>query len=1360
MKRKFLSILLALCMCLTVLPTAALADGPTPIPGESSSTTNPTTPNSGGNGGKTETTGGSTGTSCTHTLGAENKCGNCGKLLIAEVTSTTEDGTATYYLAATGVIKVDTYDVDDFDLIEDAFVNSSTTKVKLLADVATTWGNSAIPFYYPNQTLDLNGHTLDSVGGVISLMLPDNDDPPAPSLTITDTSRDKDGELKACVYVELGSLTINGGKLTAETRMTEDGENYTTTPGPIEITGGSMTVSGTAKVNCSTITVKGTIPRPGSLTVQDNAEITGGIAVNENGTLTMTGGTVTNQSAPSVFVNGGTAKISGGMIGILYAVYGNISLSGGIYNAVIFYDSNSKAVNLLKPGYAFYDASGSPSTGMTKGDLINVRDNIVLNSGATEEDTELSYIMVAPHECEFTTTALYTCDCGRTATQQPIAYVDEDGNTAYCMEYTVLTSPESGPINLNTDGAWYVVPDGFTAFGLAIKGNSHLILPNNTTATLVAGIEDQSDTGKSLSIYGQPAATGETTGKLTVEGNERSGGAICSKSDLTINGGDITVNKSVAITGAEAEHGIINGIYSVAVADKLTVNGGKLTVNTPGLTDTGSIGVYGIYAYDLTVNGGEIKVISSPITAKNGQVSSCGIFTHKLTMTGGEVSATGAAITATYTYDPDGTCDASSAGISVQTVWQDGDTVPGTGAASITGGELTAKGGNVTASGSVPFMSTWSEGLYASELSVANATVEATGGNASLTANQPEGQDVTVHIAMAFSYGLSAGMTVKSGSITAKSGTAAATGCGSASYDARDLYGDLTMQGGTVTDGTAAGNVLANLYNLNMTGGTLKLMEGSMLTSVAASPLNAPLPEGCAYFEVRYDEQYKENNVDFVTLGSQAALNPEMDFNTAYYVKTCTHSTTSGVCTYCGKDFTPTPDPEPTPGPADPDPTPSTPSGGSSGSSNPTVSTETTTTPDGSTVKTETKKDGTVIETVKSPDGSTTKTESKTETKKDGTTVETVKETVTGKDGSTSTSETKTETKADGSSTETKTETTKASDGTKTETKTESKTDKNGAASTTETKKTTLPDGSSSTTTTVTDENGSKTTASVTVSSKAAKGGETVTLPVEVPAGNGGDSSTTVKVTVPAGSSVTVEIPVSNVTAGTVVIIVNADGSETIVSSSKVTENGIEVTLEKSATLKIVDASKQFGDVKDVDFFRDAVQWASSRGITGGIGDGKFGPHLSTERAQLVTMLYRFALAAGVDMSAGENTNILSYADALEVPEYAIAALQWAVGSGILQGADGKLMPGHAITREQMAVILYRFAQAVGMDTTQGGMAAREFADYDSVADYAREAMQWAVGAGIIQGADGKLLPGDVCTRGQIVTMLYRLLGR
>lgn len=178
---------------------------------------------------------------------------------------------------------------------------------------------------------------------------------------------------------------------------------------------------------------------------------------------------------------------------------------------------------------------------------------------------------------------------------------------------------------------------------------------------------------------------------------------------------------------------------------------------------------------------------------------------------------------------------------------------------------------------------------------------------------------------------------------------------------------------------------------------------------------------------------------------------------------------------------------------------------------------------------------------------------------------------------------------------------------------------------------------------------------------------------------------------------------------------------------------------------------RQFVDVPAGMYCYDAVQWAVGRGITSGVDDSHFGPDLSCTRAQLVTFLWRAAGCPMVDYA-------MNFADVDENAYYA-EAVRWAASLGIVDGYGSGLFDANdAITREQMAVILYRFAQTAGMDTAQGGMSVREYKDYDSISDYALAAMQWAVNAGIMQGADGSLMPGQPCTRGQIVTMLHRLL--
>ena len=277
--------------------------------------------------------------------------------------------------------------------------------------------------------------------------------------------------------------------------------------------------------------------------------------------------------------------------------------------------------------------------------------------------------------------------------------------------------------------------------------------------------------------------------------------------------------------------------------------------------------------------------------------------------------------------------------------------------------------------------------------------------------------------------------------------------------------------------------------------------------------------------------------------------------------------------------------------------------------------------PSSSTVKTD---------TVTNPDGSVTKTE----TKSDGTVVETT----TGKDGST----VKTTTNPNGSSvTETK-----AADG--------------------------------STATVKTDKHG-QTTAETTLSSKAVetakRNGEPVTAPVQVEATRDSDTAPTVKVELPRNSGDTkVEIPVSNVKPGTVAVLVHPDGTEEIVKSSLPTEDGIRLTMDGSATVKIMDNSKDFIDTR-AHWAKDTIDFISARGLVNGISDTIYAPNNSTTRAQLWTILAR---QNDADLTGGS----IWYEK----------AQNWAKDKGISDGAG----PNAAINRGQIATFLYNHTARQG----------------------------------------------------------------
>ncbi len=124
-----------------------------------------------------------------------------------------------------------------------------------------------------------------------------------------------------------------------------------------------------------------------------------------------------------------------------------------------------------------------------------------------------------------------------------------------------------------------------------------------------------------------------------------------------------------------------------------------------------------------------------------------------------------------------------------------------------------------------------------------------------------------------------------------------------------------------------------------------------------------------------------------------------------------------------------------------------------------------------------------------------------------------------------------------------------------------------------------------------------------------------------------------------------------------------------------------------------VTSTSKFSDVTEDTWCHDAVVWGSENAIVSGYSDGTFRPTATVSRQQLVTFLWRYSKAIGLDVSVGENTNILSYEDAFDVSEYAVPAVQWACGEQILRGSGGMLYPHADTTRGHAAAFLARFME-------------------------------------------------------------------
>ena len=125
-----------------------------------------------------------------------------------------------------------------------------------------------------------------------------------------------------------------------------------------------------------------------------------------------------------------------------------------------------------------------------------------------------------------------------------------------------------------------------------------------------------------------------------------------------------------------------------------------------------------------------------------------------------------------------------------------------------------------------------------------------------------------------------------------------------------------------------------------------------------------------------------------------------------------------------------------------------------------------------------------------------------------------------------------------------------------------------------------------------------------------------------------------------------------------------------------------------------MDPTKFYQEANDDCYYANAVIWAKQNNIVNGVDETNFAPNAKVTREQLVTILYRYAEYKGKDLSVGENTNILSYDDFNELSEYAIPAMQWACGSGIITGRTiSTIAPKGTATRAEVATMLMRFTK-------------------------------------------------------------------
>lgn len=1104
----------------------------------------------------------------------------------------------------------------------------------------------------------------------------------------------EDGESETTYYTNDGTPMKNAAAL--DLRTADDSNDLATNGYSLD-----TSADGDAK------TLKlGSNVHLGTLTLPTDAEVT--IVLSGNAYIdTITGGgSLTVETAQSV--TAATLMVSRGT-----TLGGNLHVGG---KATLFAAGKSDRGNLYAdvPGITFTGSGSTVSIGATAKLIARGADTLAISGTVTLPE---DYYWRAAPNGTFTRKMHGACDLSKEqyvelSTGKPagyavkqVNYLDWDDSKKQmeqksCEAPTVLTSSE-GRKELNS--GWYVVEDDVTIGGelfIPAGADVHLILCDGKTLTVGEIRSAGSNYNKDhLTIYAQSEAAG-TRGKLTV-GSETTRGGVFGFRNLTLNGGTVTV------------HG-----GSVSMIERLTVNGGKLHTTGAGIAVWDGYGngqgTGGITAAVLTVNGGEIEAKAKQnctVDAPGNRGHSSGIeITTTVSSTinrdqagmvvnGGKVTATGGAVYVAYSKSSG---DASySCGICLSD-----------GSLTVNGGKVTATGGTVSNSNATTGESI-SAGIisnaFSSQVSVkGDATVTATGGSAT-------GPKSSSYGIMLKKYDESSGELRVEGSATvnAAGGSAGQTG------EVFDIKAEdaMSVSGGKVQKTASGGAVVVSGSSVSVTGGTMTLGEGSCAKTFAASSLealNALVDTGCRYFEewVEAETQKKKQltDKDVEETGSPVlcSVKNEQDGGSIYVrkagegdrqpvdyldaqgkTKTCvlytllesdesyetlgagwyvvqgdvsiggagvsiSHEvhlilcdgaalTVQGITTASGVE--------------DADKLTIYGQSGGSGTLNIgrpadakgyiamqdgelTVNGGTVTVKNGSTVTI--KKLGV--------NGGTMK----------------LKESDFGSSVTVSNAVALKDLLAEGYAFW------QEKDGVGSFIKLDELTKTLSAEGTRYSIKACTHSGTS----------GTCAYCEKNLDEKPSGGGYYVPRP---------SKPTQEKPAAPEFVDVGPEdwfyeavrwAAENGITGG-----VDATHFGPNLSCTRAQ---LVTFLWRAAGKPVVNFAVNFNDLKADSYYTEAVRWAASLKIVDGFGNGKFGPEEAITREQMATILFRFAKAQGVDVSVGEDTNILSYADALELSDFAFEAVQWAVGAGVVQGAGGNLMPKDECTRAQIVTMLHR----------------------------------------------------------------------
>lgn len=881
---------------------------------------------------------------------------------------------------------------------------------------------------------------------------------------------------------------------------------------------------------------------------------------------------------------------------------------------------------------------------------------------------------------------------------------------------------------------------------MTINGNGHKITATGTSASSVhsvhvlnikaenVAVNDLVIDGAGLTQHGvQSYNTTGTKIKNVTSKNNKGYGLVVNSSEVTVDG-LTTENNGWGGVNVDKRTG-------TAVDAELTFNEGTIAEKNAVYVENAASGISGAVITGGTFCGAVHKVESAELTVKGGTIVLSEDISYDTMLTALPLASEN-----TFTVDLDGHTITIDNGSKERRLFVSGDL---TLKSSKEGGKVVSDknavvdilaGGSFTVGKNVSIESAASAGILLkanTELTVDGATIKGlyygiagngTEDNTKITINSGyiEGVEAagSPDDAVAIYHPQLGDLTINGGTIVSASGVQYC-GAGQVTITGGEIiaqadYTEFPSKTAAEGDGTAIDGAALSLIsrgggyqdggqtmNVTITGGTFKSENNSAIsvyrlqqntdkkwiTNDATNVQNylASLRISGGTFTSGTDKDAME--IDEAAKAGVVVTGGSFDSDPSAYVASGYRVKTDGTNFYVSKKSSSSSSSDSSTG------------GSSSGSTGTT--TETTENKDGSTTTTVTKPDGTKTETTENKDGSTVTVV----TKPDGTKTETTE----NKDGS-------------------KVEVTETKDGTVTTTETDKEGNKTETVETKDGAVTTTVEQVDGTTSKVTVDADGTTKTEVSVSEEAAKENEVVALPIpSVRAEKDASDATAVEIEVKGDEATKVEIPVKNMTAGTVAVVVDESGRETVVKTSLVGENGIVLTVDGSVTVKIVDNSKDFADVADSYWGSDAVQFAASRELFAGTGNNEFTPDGTMTRAMVWTVLARLD---GVATGGGDN--------------WYAAGQNWAMGKGI---SDGTNLNGE-VTREQLAAMLYRYAQMCGYDTDAQADLSK-YTDVAGISGYAVEAMQWANAAGVVNGTSATTLDAQAdSTRAQVATML------